>query len=281
MEKLGQMYSLEHNGFTIVPNVLNATQVNTAKEKFFKWYQSLQSNNVPPHGIYKYHYVGHQPHAWYIRTQPSIIAEFAKIWDTNDLVVSFDGCCYIPPNFARKDKCWVHTDQAPNQKGKHCIQGFVSLTANESTSFVVYDGSHLLHEKYFAEKNEFHGKRWNLIDQIFVDSGTRKVLKVNPGDLVLWDSRTFHENCYGNVAEERLVQYVCYLPKNNETNTAAQQRKRLQYFESFRTTSHWPYPLQVNGLQPQVYGDESKKINYTMLMKPDLEEYMESIENLL
>ena len=101
----------------------------------------------------------------------------------------------FPPNFVRKDKCWVHTDQAPNQKGRHCIQGFVSLTANESTSFVVYDGSHLLHEKYFADKNETHGKRWNLIDQKFVDSGTRKVLKVNPGDLVLWDARTLLWKC--------------------------------------------------------------------------------------
>ena len=52
-------------------------------------------NQIDPHGIYKYHNTGHQEHAWYIRTNPKVIEIFQNIWKTDDLVVSFDGSCYI------------------------------------------------------------------------------------------------------------------------------------------------------------------------------------------
>jgi ectoine hydroxylase-related dioxygenase (phytanoyl-CoA dioxygenase family) len=275
------MYTLEENGFTVVKGVLKDSEVKYAKEEFFKWYNGIEKIGVPPHGVIKHHQVGHQVHAWYIRTRPKVIEEFAKIWGTEELVVSFDGCCYIPKNLSRKDKSWVHTDQAPKQKGLQCVQGFIALTDNENTSFVVYDKTHMMHEKYFEEKNENHGKRWNLIDKNYVDQTARKVIKVNAGDLVLWDSRTFHENCYGRESEERLVQYICYLPKGSEKNTEGQKEKRKNYLETLRTTSHWPYPIQVNSMQPQIYGDESKKIDYGKLGRPELEEYMEEILKII
>ena len=171
--------------------------------------------------------------------------------------------------------------QAPNQKGKHCIQGFVSLTTNTNRSFVVYEKSHLLHEDYFNGIN--HSKRWNLIDKKYMNTikNTRKVLDVKAGDLVLWDSRTFHENQYGDSPEERLVQYVCYLPKVNPKNTASQTEKRKHYFYNSRTTTHWPYPIEVNGLQPQVYGDKTKLIDYSKLQSPNLDPYEQQINELL
>ena len=58
-------------------------------------------------------------------------------------------------------------------------------------------------------------------------------------------------------------------------------KKRQKYLEQRRTTSHWPAPIQVNGLQPQVYGDKSRLINYSQLPISDLSDLSEAIQNLI
>ena len=59
------------------------------------------------------------------------------------------------------------------------------------------------------------------------------------------------------------------------------QLKRLKYFLEKRTTSHWAYPIRVNSLQPQTYGDASKLIDYSSLKESNLEDLLESIKNLI
>lgn len=281
--------NLREKGFVVIPAVLTDSEVSEAKKLFFNWTDSIPNfdkfhNSVDPHGIFKFHEAGHQEHAWFIRTRPKIINIYKKLWETDELVVSFDGSCYIPKDCTKKDKLWTHTDQAPNVKDESCFQGFVALTQNEERTLVVYEGSHKLHQEYFKERNISHSKNWNLIDADYLEriSDKKVKVKVNPGDLVLWDSRTFHQNSYGAPnSEERIVQYVCYLPKTDPKNTKSQKEKREKYFKELRTTSHWPYPLNVNGLQPQTYGDTSKIIDYSKLKRPDLSKYLETIETLI
>lgn len=281
--------NLKENGYVIIPNVLNIHEINNAKQLFINWKNSIPNldklhNTIDPHGIFKFLEIGHQEFAWNIRTRYNIINIFKKIWNTDDLVVSFDGSCYISKDCNKKDKTWTHTDQAPNSIGFKCYQSFVSLTNNEERTLIVYEKSHLLHEKYFKERNISHSKNWNLIDIDYLNSieYSKKTLKVNAGDLVIWDSRTFHQNQYGKInSEERLVQYLCYLPKNVKNNNKNQQNKRLKYFNERRTTSHWPYPLNVNGLQPQTYGDKSKLIDYSTLPKPNLDKYLNIIKTII
>lgn len=280
---------LLENGYVIIPNVLHIDELIKAKELFFKWKNSIPNldkihNTINPHGIYKFHEVGHQEFAWFIRTRPQIINIFKKIWDTDDLVVSFDGACYISKDCKKKDKIWTHTDQASNDSNLKCFQSFVSLTNNETRTLVVYEKSHLMHENYFKEKQISNSKNWNLIDHDYLKEiqESKRVLKVNAGDLVIWDSRTFHQNQYGSSnCEERIVQYVCYLPKIVKGNNSCIQKKREKYFTERRTTSHWPYPLNVNGLQPQTYGDDSKLIDYSILPKPNLDDYIDTIKTLI
>ena len=239
-------------------------------------------SKISPHGIIKFHEVGHQRHAWYIRTRPNVSNVFKNIWNTEDVVVSYDGCCYIPANCKKKDKTWTHTDQAPTKKGLKCIQGFVALTSNSDRTLVVYEGSHKLHEEYAKEYNLTSTKDWLLIEQQYLDkiSDKRKVLNIKAGSLVLWDSRTFHQNQYGiNSNEERIVQYVSFLPRSNLSKKMLE--KRQKYFADKRTTSHWAYPVKVNGLQPQNYGDATLKINYSELVEPKLEDMIEEITKLI
>ena len=280
---------LLEKGYTIIPNVLNNEEITKATELFFKWKNTIKNidkfnKTSNPHNIFKFHEVGHQEFAWFIRTRPQIINIFKKIWSTDDLVTSFDGCCYMPKSVNKKDKIWTHTDQASNNSKLTCYQSYVSLTNNSERSIIVYEYSHLYHEKYFKDRNLNNSKNWCLIDHDYLDKikDNKKVLSVKAGDLVIWDSRTFHQNQYGKPdSEERLVQYVCYLPKNNPKNSKAMQKKREKYFLERRTTSHWPYPINVNGLQPQTYGDESKLIDYSNLTRPNLDDYIAIIKTLI
>lgn len=244
---------LKEFGYCIIPDVINEEEINKAKSLFFNWKNKIENidkihNTIDPHGIFKYHQIGHQEHAWYLRTRPNIINIFKKIWNTEDLVVSFDGSCYIPKEFSKKDNIWTHTDQASNNSELLCYQSFISLTDNKERTLVVYEKSHLFHKEYYSDKTK-SSKRWNLIDHETLKKleSNKRVLNVKKGSLVIWDSRTFHQNQYGSPnSEERLVQYLCYLPKNNKDNTKSEQQKRLKYFNEKRTTSHWPYKINVN-----------------------------------
>jgi hypothetical protein len=273
------MDELRVKGYTIVPGVFSDEKVQKARQLFFDWLKSapdvLKHHEQSFQGLMKFGEVGHQKHAWFIRTDPEVQRVFKELWKTDYLVTGFDGVCWMPSDWMCTDIGWTHTDQSAAAKGLTCIQGFVSLTHNTERSFVVYEGSHLLHEPYMKERGFTGARNWRLIDQDYLDTiqSTRKVLTVHAGDMVLWDSRTFHQNQYGTLREERLVQYVCFLPKFHPSNTEGMVRTRKKYFNKRRTTSHWPYPLSVNSAQPP---------NETLSVVPvDLTEYEEEIKKLL
>jgi len=70
-----------------------------------------------------------------------------------------------------------------------------------------------------------------------------------PGDFVLWDSRTIHCNAPATIprdlpkdgtalAPRRLVSYVCMTPKARAKHNVI--AARIEAFELGLTTSHWP-----------------------------------------
>lgn len=278
---------LEDKGYCIIENVLTDDEVQYAKDCFYEWLDHDEQikkahNKISPHGIFKHFEVGHQRHAWFIRTRPKVQEVFKLLWNSDDLVVSFDGSCWIPSDTNKHDNLWTHSDQNPNKKGFTCYQGFVALTENTCRTLVVYEGSHKLHAQYAKEKNITSVKHWLLIEKDYLDkiADTKRVLHIKPGSLVLWDSRTFHQNQYGNDCnEERIVQYVSFLPKTGLTRKMSEKRRK--YFLTRRTTSHWAYPVKVNGLQPQTYGDKDIEIDYSSLKPPELEDMMDDIIEIL
>ncbi|WP_396189506.1 phytanoyl-CoA dioxygenase family protein, partial [Flavobacterium sp.] len=278
---------LEENGYTVIDNVLTEDEVKYARECFDEWLNDNEQikkihDKISPRGILKHLEVGHQRHAWYIRTRPQVQEVFENLWNTDDLVVSFDGSCWIRADTKKRDGVWTHTDQAPNKKGLTCYQGFVALTENVHRSLVVYEGSHKLHEEYAKEKNLKSSKNWLLIEQEYLNKihDMRHVVHAKAGSLVLWDSRTFHQNQYGGKCnEERIVQYVSFLPRSGLTKKMYEKRK--DYFIRRRTTSHWAYPVKVNGLQPQNDGNKELEIDYSLLKPPDLDDMMDDILKIL
>ncbi len=277
---------LQQKGYCIIENVLSEEEINTALQYFHEWLNSNEKmkiihNKIDPHGIFKHHRAGHTKHAWYIRTRENVQNIFKKIWNTDELVVSYDGCCWLDKDIKKKDNIWTHTDQAPVKTGLRCYQGFVSFTDNITRTIVVYENSHELHEKYGKDRNITSAKDWLLIDHDYLKEieHLKRVVPIKAGSLFIWDSRTFHQNQYGTNPEERIVQYVSYLPKSGRSEKMRQ--KRLKYFLEKRTTSHWAYPVKVNGLQCQTYGNNDLIIDYDSLIEQDISEFQEEIEKLI
>lgn len=270
---------MEEKGYMIVPNVLSPEKVAKMRYLFYDWLsentQVVDHHEESFQGLMKFAQIGHQKHTWAIKTDPAVQQVFRDLWQTDELVTGFDGTCWMPSHWEKPDVYWTHTDQAACLKGLHCIQGFVSLTDNVDRSFVVYEGSHLLHEHYMETYGYTGNNNWRIIRPEYLEGLEPKVLKVNAGDMVLWDSRTFHQNQYGfqsGCHEERLVQYVCFLPRHHPGNTIGQQSLRRKYYRKRRTTSHWPYPIQGVPYHPEE----------PLIVPPaDLSEYEEEIQKLL
>lgn len=87
-------------------------------------------------GLYNGYSCGHEQYAWDIRQEPGVIDAFARVWNTNELLVSFDGLNISVPLDLDKEKDkelslpWPHVDQSPTRQFLHCVQGIANLAPN-------------------------------------------------------------------------------------------------------------------------------------------------------
>jgi hypothetical protein len=254
------------DGYAIIRALDTATAAAYLAE--FQNWRSIVNPTVPPHGVLKHYQIGHQPVAWKLRTTASIYTPFQKILRATDLVTSFDGFGYLPKGTNRRNSPWLHIDQAPKDLSFQCLQGLVALTSNTNASFQCVPGSHNLVASYFGKHPaKYPSKRWQKIDLKHLNESQGTDLQVETvslkaGELLIWDSRLIHQNAY-DPSEERAVFYVSYRDRQGMSNTQAVKRRRA--FDQKRSTSHWAYPLELNSLQPQVWGDNSKLIDYNKL----------------
>ncbi|MDA7771462.1 hypothetical protein N8946_01785, partial [Pseudomonadales bacterium] len=93
-----------------------------------RWPTAVHGGILPGHGI------GQCDAQWYIRDVPNVRQSFAAVWDTEELLVSFDGVSlWRPWSFNPEWKTglggsWLHIDQHPlGRPGKQCVQGLVNL----------------------------------------------------------------------------------------------------------------------------------------------------------
>lgn len=263
-----KLAELKENGYVVI-DLFDSEKSEKYLKEFNKWNESIVDKPIPPHGVISHYQIGHQPFTWSLRTEDKLIEAFKQAYETkDDLVVSFDGWGYIPSNLKRKDKDWFHIDQPPKRTEFACYQGQVAMTDNEERTFRCIPGSHKYFKDHFTEfpsKNPSSGFQKINFD-FYISKGLEpKNIPLKRGQLLIWESRLVHCNRYGEAGETRVVAYVSYLPRSKATS--AQLKKRIQAFENKRTTSHWAYPLKINSLQPQVYGDKSKLIDYDKLPK--------------
>jgi hypothetical protein len=59
---------------------------------------------------------GHADFMWNLRCKPNILQVFRDLWETDNLLTSFDGFGVMTPHHTYKNtKNWWHTDQSPEK----------------------------------------------------------------------------------------------------------------------------------------------------------------------
>ncbi|KAJ5200300.1 Phytanoyl-CoA dioxygenase [Penicillium cf. griseofulvum] len=259
---------LREQGYAIIKNAIDPERALEYQRKALDWLKSFNTaldlddpstwtrENLPVQSkvnTFNGYCVTHEKFMWDARMEPKILEAFAKIWGTDELLVSFDALNITLPN--REDKParrpWPHVDQSPMRRGLHCIQGVINLShaGPEDGSLMVYPRSNQATEGFFDtetdpstwEQRDIHNFTEKQI-QWFEDHGMKpfKVL-AEPGDLLVWDSRTVHWGGEPTVNSNtiRTVIYASYAPFELATEETLQLKKEA--FESYRATTHWPH----------------------------------------
>lgn len=133
----------------------------------------------------------------------------------------------------------------------HCVQGIINLSPSgpEDGGLVVYPGSHKLNSEFFDTQTD--SSTWEKKDIFmmmpehieWLKSKGLSPLKVcaEPGDLIVWDSRTVH---YGSEPSEksnqiRTIIYAAYTPARLASEEALATKRQI--FSKWGGTTHWPH----------------------------------------
>jgi len=219
--------------------------------------------------------VGQSEFLWFVRGLPAVQKIYANIWETEDLITSFDGLCVIRPmQYAPSSKIpmvsgtWYHLDQNGHHKpGKLCVQGFLNFfdSGPDDGGLVVLEKSHTQFNSIFASRPHLKKRDdwivlqrdktiWRELKQ-FPEIKAIKVC-VKAGDFVCWDSRTIHSGLVPQkdlpiptdgttLPLRRLVAYVCMTPKSRLTKEMIKERQNI--FKKGLTTNHWPEDCSSSG----------------------------------
>ncbi|KAM0414586.1 hypothetical protein ACHAPT_013568 [Fusarium lateritium] len=283
---------LVRQGFTVVKNVIPRDRAVAYHEKAYEWLQSFPGTqldfdnpttwvegNLPRQSAirtYDRYCVTHEKFMWDARLEPGVIDTFAKLWETDQLLVSFDGLNVTLPN--RKDverrKPWEHIDQSPLRRGVHCIQGIINLSpfGPEDGGLTVFPGFQKYNDEFFDAKSPEDKDKWfPLTDQYLfkqheLDWFAARGLKAHKvcadvGDLILWDSRVIH---YGAEPTEkssqiRTIIYAAYTPVwMASPDQLALKRKA---FYNYSSTTHWPHDHIVARSKEALLADGSRDPN--------------------
>lgn len=174
---------------------------------------------------------------------------FAQLWDTSDLIASFDGINVSLPlgpqgqRDIQPTKPWPHIDSDPRAPFS-LYQGIANLAPNgqKDGGLCVLRGSHLLHSQYPAgfdgPATDAHRFTEEEFEWYQSQCETVKVC-ADAGDLILWDSRTVHWNCSPVGTQPRLATYVCYCPRDVADEEAME--RRLTLWRERKGSTHAPH----------------------------------------
>ncbi|KAF4972885.1 hypothetical protein FSARC_656 [Fusarium sarcochroum] len=226
--------------------------------------RTIKTENLPiitEKGMIIGYGVAHESFTWSIRQEPGVVEAFERVYDTKDLIVSFDAINTAFPG--RKDikanTPWPHQDQDPEKPGFRCLQGLVNILPNGDNDggLIVCKGAHLLSEEFHEAFKDEDDKIWAWTKEWYGFTGKGmewlkekgcEWTKINaePGDLVVWDSRTPHYNVSPEGTSPRFCTYTCYMPAADATQEDLIRKKAA--FENLQSTTHWPNAMHVGGI---------------------------------
>jgi hypothetical protein len=285
---------LEEYGYSVV-HLFDDVKVEYYKKMFFDFWNANPEFQryhkvVHQHGIDK-RIASHSRFSWSLRCDDQIQYIFKKLYKTDELVCSFDSLIYLQPGNDYKTGYCTHTNQHVLYDGWQCYQSQINFFKNDTTCLCVYKNSHKYHKELKNKcptgvnlKENFVYIPPAFLAKLVRDGRIEKVVvQVEPGDFVIWDSRTFHQGEYGN-NEERLVMNIAYLPivhPNQKSYDEKMAMKKWNYYKTNRQTSHLPYPVHVNPLQEGTFGNDKLKVDYKLINRDDLTDMEDQIKKLI
>lgn len=255
------LQNLKENGYAVLPSVLSVEDCDIYIKEFKDWVKQVEDSGKSfrtVKSLLQSYRIGHFNACWRVRLAVKDI--FAQIWSTDKLLTSVDAVALsYPPEegsnaFAKPDENWLHIDQGIDRIGVHAYQGAVYLEEASASDhcFRVLAKSHDQHETFFknfpsvgpkTRENEFHPLN-ELERKWYIEEMKCKLTKVEvpKGGMVLWDSRTVHDNSrpeFGrpNGSRWRHVVFVSMTPALWTTPRDI-NRKRDAY-ENLLMTTHW------------------------------------------
>eukprot|EP00931_Biecheleriopsis_adriatica_P018343 TRINITY_DN1288_c1_g1_i1.p1 TRINITY_DN1288_c1_g1~~TRINITY_DN1288_c1_g1_i1.p1 ORF type:complete len:325 (+),score=56.86 TRINITY_DN1288_c1_g1_i1:65-1039(+) len=254
---------LRGHGFVVIRGVASDAQVQTAKDLLWDAIGERHNNvirddpetwdfpGLNPAGLVPW--LAQSSGAWAVRGWPGVKQAFARLWDTENLIVSMD-CALIWRPWWLKSK-WrpitegLHLDQNPwGKPDLECYQGMVPLLAvtDASGGLQVVPDSHLDEAKAEFKLSHPHLRRcgdWCMCDD---DDLNQKALLLHaePGDLILWDGRTVHGGRVGTglcnkVDLARMSVTVSMTPRAWASDHVLQQRQ--EGFRKGENFNHVPH----------------------------------------
>lgn len=279
---------LAEDGYCVIENVLNSSEVKQCQELFWDWMEELDTgikrwdwstwtnDRIPiqDRGIVHYPSITHSNFVWHVRCNPNIRSIFTQLWHDPKLLVGFCRARLLPPATITKDngKRWYHVDQSSRRRGLHCIQGQINLVDSDETDpgLMVIPRSHLYHKDFFKIHNIGCSREWYKHSpedlKWFYETKKLKEHKIvaSAGSLILWDSRTIHCNRAAtanqlNKDRPGMCVFVCYTPKkwcNQEVLI-----KKQEAFKKVAFTSHWPHVVPYTELNQPPFRTNGKDVS--------------------
>jgi len=268
---------LKEHGFVVIANVLSEKEIAEGKELFWKWMEGLNAGIDPNDtntwidanwpaaqrfktGILHTFGIGQSDFMWYLRTRPQVRNAYEHVWNSRELLTSFDGCAAWRPwrewSEWKTTETWFHVDQDPCiNSGLECVQGQVTLMdANEETGgFACIPGSHKEFHKFADIMKNPSPRQLRLADNKLKQENVQSLQKIMvrslAGDMILWDSRTMHASTHAVQEPEekaqgliRLTGFICIGPKLPTTSQDV-LNKRLAAVNAYQTSGHQHFKM--------------------------------------
>jgi len=289
--------TLEKFGIAIIPGCLNQEECNQMNKGMWQTAEFLTSKLKKPlirslpktyssifeltpraGGLIQNWGWSHAQYAWDVRSNPKVAEVFEEVFETKDLLVSFDAIncglgALIPSNSSQigiyNGQSNLHCDQRYTMNNFECVQSWITANPIDvgDGTLRVLQGSHKLHEEFrkvFLDHPE--DKDWYVLNeeqiQWYKDKGCKEYIITCPqGTQVCWDSRTIHcgmkplsrEYLPFEIQKEarnfRNVLYVCMMPAWMCPPHNLQIRRAILNPNGgdlrLRSASHWPHYMNL------------------------------------
>ena len=241
---------IERDGYAHLSGILTPGQVKEVRELVLRDIDRL------PH-------MANSDAMWHVRSAPAVKEVFRAIWGCSDLLSSFDGIGYRRCGEDGLELCW-HADQDRHHPAgsMQCVQAIVALSPSDRLTggLKLLPRSHRFHASVShrgassPKRRQFLSREWQFAavdddDEVFRQCPAAVQPRMEPGDLVVWDSRTLHcvEAPLSRDTTERMIAYVSMVPAFM-ADAATVKRRKSAYIYGMHST-HWPHHMVDRGEQ--------------------------------